>query len=115
MVSLNVVNTRFKDFFDLYQLLSTETLEGASLKRALERTFQHRGTDLLQPGVIFTADFKTDPLRQQGWTHFLKGLESKAPQEFSEVMDHIQRFLEPVVLRDEQGQWNPTERIWVSL
>lgn len=115
MVSLNVVNTRFKDFFDLYQLLSTETLEAASLRRALERTFQHRGTDLNQPGVIFTDEFKTDPLRQQGWTHFLKGLESRAPQKFFEVMDHIQAFLEPVVLRDQQGQWKPRERMWGSL
>ncbi len=45
MISLSLGNSRMKDFFDVYQILSKQTLDSATLSEAIKATFANRGTD----------------------------------------------------------------------
>jgi len=46
MVSLGELNSRMKDFYDIYILLSEKKLNRDILQEAIEITFQRRGTDI---------------------------------------------------------------------
>jgi len=46
MVSLGMVNTRLKDFFDLWAIAGTFAFDGAVLARAIHATFERRQTPL---------------------------------------------------------------------
>ena len=47
MISLSLGNSRMKDFFDVYQILSKQTLDSATLSEAIKATFANRGTEFL--------------------------------------------------------------------
>ncbi len=46
LVKLGIANTRMKDFYDLEILSRIFTFEGKTLAKAIQNTFQKRGTDL---------------------------------------------------------------------
>jgi Nucleotidyl transferase AbiEii toxin, Type IV TA system len=44
-VKLGIANTRMKDFYDLEILSRTFAFEGKTVSKAIQNTFQKRGTD----------------------------------------------------------------------
>ncbi|WFA85248.1 MULTISPECIES: nucleotidyl transferase AbiEii/AbiGii toxin family protein [Paenibacillus] len=44
MITLSVMNSRMKDFYDIYTLLTTNNFDGRILHEAVSETFQQRGT-----------------------------------------------------------------------
>jgi hypothetical protein len=69
---LGMANTRMKDYFDLWVLLTEETLDPAELHRAVKATFARR--KLAIPEVIPTGlsdAFAQDATKQKQWTAFL--------------------------------------------
>lgn len=87
-------NTRLKDFYDLYWILTHETLNEGSLKQALGRTFHQRGTpgDRKQRLIDLNR-----PETQTFWTKFLQENPVLAPASFAEVLNTILRKLEPLL------------------
>lgn len=58
MIDLDMLNSRMKDFYDIYFLCQNLPFEGALLQKAIEQTFQRRKTAI--PSVlptVFTATF----------------------------------------------------------
>jgi hypothetical protein len=52
MVSLGQINSRMKDFFDLWLLARTQDFKGAVVAEAISRTFAHRHTQVVAtPGL----------------------------------------------------------------
>ena len=91
-------NTRLKDFYDLYWILTHETLNKGSLKQALERTFRNRGTPSDKRQRL--ADLNR-PETQLTWNKFLQDNPVLAPASFAEVLNTILRKLEPLL---EEGE-----------
>lgn len=115
MVRLGIVNTRMKDFYDVWQLARTLSFDGASLSRAIAATFERRGTPLPDAApVALSAEFVEE--RASQWSAFLRRSGLSGSPDLSDVIDLLARFLlppssaaaasEPFVLRwPPGGDW----------
>ena len=95
MISLSVGNSRMKDFFDVYQILSKQILDSATLSEAIKATFANRGTHFKENHPLFNEDFFTDINRSQYWKGFLKRIKYSMPLSFTEVGTLIRTHLQP--------------------
>lgn len=70
---LGMANTRMKDYFDLWVLLTEGALEPAELRRAVEATFARR--QLAMPSALpsgLSEAFVQDAAKRKQWAAFLK-------------------------------------------
>jgi len=113
MNKLGMLNSRMKDFFDIWVLCRQFRFDGASLAEAIERTFARRGTEVVTDPVCFTQQFAEDADKRVQWQAFIrKARLENAPVEFSEVVSVVAAFLSPVTtaLAAEdgfEGDWPP--------
>ena len=99
MVKLAMVNSRMKDFYDVYSLSLSHNFQGNRLKKAIESTFQKRKTSLSDNPLAFRPEFHKDKGRQKQWIAFLrKSRLYDVNKEFSEIMERITIFLRPIVI-----------------
>lgn len=97
MVKLDMVNSRMKDFFDLWFLAQGFEFDGCTLQTAIGATFKRRGTELPPIPVGLTNDFWSHPQKITQWRAFLKRLNVAAPTELADAGGAIAEFLLPVV------------------
>lgn len=97
MVALGQVNSRTRDFFDVWLLSQQFDFDGPLLARAIEATFAHRGTKVRPDPVALTTEFAGDPAKARQWIGFLdKSRIDFAPSALREVIDAIAGFVGPV-------------------
>lgn len=96
MIDRDVLNSRMKDFFDCYQILTTRELSDEILYEAINATFNNRQLEMKTDLKLFTEDFATDEMRQKQWQSFLKRIQWKQDVEFKEVMILIASRLKPM-------------------
>jgi|GEM_PF-2629019 len=53
MARLGILNSRLKDFYDIWMLSRQYNFEGGRLAEAIRQTFEQRGTILVEPQEIF--------------------------------------------------------------
>ena len=69
MVALDMLNSRMKDFFDLWAIAGAFAFEGEVLARAIQTTFERRETPLpTETPLALTAGFAD--AKQIQWTAF---------------------------------------------
>ena len=110
MVELGLLNTRLKDYFDVYHLARTQSFDGLSLQEAIQATFGRRNTPIARDHVeALGAEFAEDPTKQTQWAAFQRraGLQ---PEELSIVVAMVRQLVEPVVLATGRGL--PFDRRW---
>jgi predicted nucleotidyltransferase component of viral defense system len=118
MLKLETVNSRMKDFFDIYSFSRAFNLEGCSLKKAIEGTLKQRQTRLHQIPVIFKEEFINDKDKQRQWAAFLRKIRlEKVDWLFNIIMKQISNFLKPVTIsiinkQEMPGTWNAEKGIW---
>jgi len=95
MVKFGLLNSRMKDFYDIWLLMRRFDFKGPRLVEALKRTFGHRKTALPQDKPLFAEeiyDYKSD--RQTLWKAFLKRGDIKhAPESLRMTATEIEGFL----------------------
>jgi len=98
MVSLGQLNSRMKDFFDLWLLARSQDFEGRVVAEAISRTFARRRTQVVVDPVCFTDKFAGDPAKVVQWAAFVRnGKLTQAPASFQEVVTAIRIFLRPAL------------------
>ena len=111
MVALSLVNSRMKDFFDLWYMAKTMKFKSGLLQKAIKSTFDQRGTPLpKQVPTALTKEFAAQ--KQFQWTaYIMKNQLGGVPQTFSDVIEDLRRFFEPIIFFDSKVvlQWNPIE------
>lgn len=102
IVSLGMVNTRLKDYFDLQVLLEREQLDEEVLAAAIRRTFAVRSTPLPQEVPLgLSPEFADDLGKQAQWRAFLRANELvEVP--LSDVVERLSTWLMPVLFRAER-------------
>jgi len=96
MIKLGQLNSRMKDFYDIWLLSRQFEFELSSLAEAVRLTFKQRGTELNEPIDAFSADFISS--RQPMWAAFRKRLkQGHVPESFQEMATEVKLFLEPVI------------------
>jgi predicted nucleotidyltransferase component of viral defense system len=100
LVQLGTINSRMKDFYDLWHLTRRFNFEGGLLAQALRATFARRGTPLDTNPVGLSADFAKQNDRQ--WKAFLRRIDV-AGLEFSAVLAELSAFAKPLLEEQSQG------------
>jgi hypothetical protein len=100
MVKLDLLNSRMKDFFDIWTMARTFSFDGKLLQQAIEATFSRRNTELPhQTPLAFTQDFANDSSKKSQWSAFLrKSRLSAHDMELKTVIENLKEFLMPPVL-----------------
>ncbi len=99
MIVLGMMNSRLKDFYDVYIILYQMNIDSKQLADAICSTFERRKTPLpVQMPSVFTDDFVNDGNKEVQWRAFLKrSLLADCDLSFSQVVVMIQQKLWPIV------------------
>ena len=98
MVVLGVLNSRMKDFYDVWHLAQHDAFEGQSLCDAIRATFARRGTALPEtPPFALTDEFAADAGKQTQWRAFASRGRLNADASLGEVVSALHHFLLPVL------------------
>jgi predicted nucleotidyltransferase component of viral defense system len=98
IVQLGAVNSRMKDFFDLYYISQQFELDGKQLADAIQATFKARGSRIpAELPVGLSGSFGES--NQALWAAFLKRgrIAASVPQELSDVLKDLRQFLGPLL------------------
>lgn len=99
MVTNGIMNSRMKDFYDIWTLLHQFTFDGALLTQALSSTFAQRGTPMpTEVPLALTAEFSENPMKVTQWQAFLRRNQLEVGgASFAEVVESIAHFLLPPI------------------
>ncbi len=99
MVKLGVLNSRMKDFYDIWLLSHMFDFSGEILSAAVEKAFENRNTAITQSPAVFDPSFGKDGNKKAQWQGFIKkAMLTNAPESFGDVIDAVKVFLEPLVV-----------------
>ena len=96
MIDLSAANSRMKDFYDVYQILTTQQLNPDHLAEAIRETFRNRNTHHTLNHALFSSTFPTDPNRLRQWKAFLSKNHLDQNLEFINVLSKIKNWLFPM-------------------
>ena len=119
MIKLGILNSRMKDFYDIWLISRMFDFKGEDLVNAIHKTFKNRKTDIVARPAVFDASFCRDKNKQTQWKAFLtKSKLKNAPEDFCSVVGDIERFLRPVLETIVIGKvlkkkWNASDH-WVE-
>lgn len=102
MLDRDEYNSRMKDFFDCYQLLTKRELHDETLYDAIKATFDNRELEYNPKLKLFIAEFVNDASRQMQWKLFLRKIQWKEELSFNVVMQVITDRLKPMA----EKYWN---------
>ena len=111
MVFLGTVNSRMKDFYDIWLLARQFEFTGTELAASIAKTFERRRTELDASPVALTATFTSAETAQSQWAAFIRRSNLvNAPATLEEIREPLRQFLLPVVAaitegRDFTGIW----------
>lgn len=112
MVLRGLLNSRLRDFFDVWSLSRQFPFRGADLSAAIRETFARRGLEVPARPVALTSAFASDSAKIQQWRGFLRRSRiADAPESLEKVVLHLEDFLGPVataLARQQQfaRQWH---------
>jgi len=96
MVSLGFVNSRMKDFYDIWAIQKFMNPDERVLAQAVANTFNRRGTELpVEAPLALTEEFSADATRQRQWEAFVRraAVASSARSTLKDTVDDIRPFL----------------------
>lgn len=97
MIKLGELNSRMKDFYDIWLLSKQFDFNGHILSEAIRKTFKIRKTEIPYHPSIFNTSFSHDQTRETQWRAFLrKTVSADMPHSFYEVMKELKSFLSPL-------------------
>ena len=111
-IARGTVNTRWRDFGDVYLLGRHHVIAGADLMGSIERVATHRGV-VLRPLASVLEGY--GPIGQARWTAWRRRqqLEDRLPEHFEEVVSATIELADPVIASDARGRtWDPVSGTW---
>lgn len=106
------LNSRYKDFYDIYVLSTNYEFSYEGLRNAVIQTFENRKTQMTMDAAAFSEEFLNDPMHQTRWKSFLKKKKALIQISMSDAMDWIKAFVCPLLEGMEKTKWNPKKGIW---
>jgi hypothetical protein len=122
LTALGILNSRMKDYFDIWLLSRLYQFDGTLLAGAITATFRNRSTPIERQPVGLTLDFARDPAKAKQWGAFRVLQRSSAlPEKLEDVVASLMDFCLPVLISIADGvafqqTWKPAgpwERISV--
>jgi predicted nucleotidyltransferase component of viral defense system len=98
MVKLGELNSRMKDFFDVWLLSSRYEFDAVQLATAIRATFARRRTTMESEPIAFSRDFARESSKAAQWSAFRRrSLLQNTPADLSDIVVCVRAFLHPVV------------------
>ncbi len=109
-VSLEISNSRMKDFFDLLWLSQNQSFSYELLCEAITNTFNRRKTTILDKlPMAYSEEFAKDENKQVQWKAFLRK-SSLEIISFEEAIEELQQFIEPLFVKNSNyTTWSPND------
>jgi hypothetical protein len=115
MIYLRTLNSRMKDFYDVWLLASQYAFDGALLAKAIVATFANRETAIDVAPIAFTPDFTEQATTRAQWTAFRNRLPSTeaCPEKLVDVVTFLSEFLLPIARAQTNDEtfdrhWSPS-------
>ena len=96
MIDRGTINSRMKDFFDVYTILRSGKVDSAVLRDAVREVFANRETVYMEGHPLFEPAFVESEQRQVMWRTFLRKMKYPVTLEFGEVVSDILLVLKPL-------------------
>ena len=92
ILSLMEFSSRMKDYYDIYYLANKFDFDGATLTKALKKTFENRGHSFTVEQFEQVMGFDRDGAMQKKWKAFVRKIDTKT-DEYGTVLKTIKVFL----------------------
>ncbi|MBQ6334538.1 MAG: nucleotidyl transferase AbiEii/AbiGii toxin family protein [Erysipelotrichaceae bacterium] len=114
IVKNGFLNSRYKDFYDIYVLSQKYSFSYEDLYNAVTETFTNRKTLMTTDTPAFSDAFLHDPMHQIRWNSFLKKKKAMIPVSMSDAMMRIKVFVTPLLTQPGKTvvEWDPHEGCW---
>jgi len=103
----NRPSTRPKDLIDILLIEKSTAIQADALRHALEHTFAERARQPLPTSLPPPPTTWTDPYKRLATTVHLES-------DLTTAYALAATFLDPVLARQNHGQWDPQRRTWVT-
>lgn len=114
-VARGTVNTRWRDFADIYLLSRRHPLAGADLTDCVRQVAQHRQVELVPLARVLDSYGEIGQARWAAWRR-KQQLEDRLPDQFAEVVSAVVTFADPVVTDTAAAlAWDPASGMWSSV
>lgn len=112
-ISLGDLNTRDRDYADIYRLLTLNDLDGQELTTALTATATHRDTPLKALSTAITDLAEHRQTSYAAWRRRQGLAAASHPEHFTEVVQLVIAFADPLITGAATTQtWNSSTRTW---
>ena len=112
IVSNGYLNSRYKDFYDIYVISLNNRFDYMALHNAVTETFENRKTQMTMECAAFSDEFVNDPVHQTRWNSFLKKKKALIQASMAEAIDRIKTFTHPLFEDDHMNEWDPDKGCW---
>ncbi len=113
MMSRRELNTRDRDFADIWVLSRIHRFEAAELRSAIVEVAAHRNHNV----VTLAAALADMPNRQQTYTAMLGRMayQRRPPESWPVLLDEIRAFIDPLVedTTCQLSEWDPPTQTWM--
>lgn len=97
MVKLRELNSRMKDFYDIWLLSRQFDFKGQTLATAIRKTFANRKIKIPSRPMAFEESFGRDQAKKTQWQAFIhKSKLEDVSADFADVVQTIRKFLGPI-------------------
>lgn len=112
MVKLGQLNSRMKDFYDIWLLAEYFDFDGSTLKKAIVETFANRKTELTPEPFVFSEAFTEDTQKHTQWAAFLRRTRiESAPKDLNSAIETLKKFLLPIIVTSDERK---TPKKWIA-
>lgn len=96
LVKLGMLNSRMKDFYDIWALSGRLEFNGKELTEAIKATFIRRQTEIPSEPIAFSERFYMDKTKLEQWSAFVRNNRLKDIPAFKDIVKEMSAFLIPV-------------------
>ena len=117
IVSLGLINSRYKDFYDIFIISKLRYIDGNELKRAIIETFSNRNTSL-NDIVAFNDEYMNNKTNKNRWISFVSKKQINDKISFEFIVLYCKNFLKPIVDSIKENSsfdycWDSLEEKWI--
>lgn len=110
-VQRGTVNTRWRDFADVWSLSRLAPVAGADLQTAIARVASHRAVELSALSAVLEGYPAIAQAKWSAWRR--KQKLDHLPADFSLLLQHIRAFADPALAGElSQATWSPSLTAW---
>lgn len=91
VISRGILNSRMKDYYDLYYLLKNKTFSEENLKKAIVKTFKKRDTDLQSINKVI-AEIENSEFVNELWNNYSNKYKYAKNIKFNKVIEEIKKI-----------------------